>query len=89
MFNKVEAILLSNCPYLTDILLKELSSTKEMLGLNIFRANKKMIAMKLYHRDILALLLWIFLLRWTIFSISIRKVTIPTKLPSGKKKDIA
>jgi len=37
----VEAILLRNSSRLTDILLKELASKKDMVGLNVWRVNVK------------------------------------------------
>jgi len=46
-------------------------------------------AMKLCHRDILALVLWSSIIRWSIFSILIGKVIMPTKLASRKKQNIA
>jgi hypothetical protein len=89
LLNVVEAILLSDCPSLTDILLKEFATEKEVLGLSEKRANMEAKAMKLCHGDVLAPVLWSSILRWTIFSILIGKVIMPTKLASGKKQDIA
>jgi hypothetical protein len=88
LLNKVEAILLSDCPSLTDILLKEFATEKEVLGLSEKRANMKAKAMKLCHRDKLALVCWPSI-RWTIFSILIGKVIMPTKLASRKNENIA
>jgi hypothetical protein len=85
----VKAILLSNCSCLTDILLKEFATEKEMVGFSMLRANVEAIVMKLCHRDVFALMLWSFLLRWAIFSILISELTMPSKLASGKKQDIS
>jgi hypothetical protein len=44
--------------------------------------------MELCHRDVLALIFWSSLLRWTIFFILIGKVIMPTKLASRKQENI-
>jgi hypothetical protein len=86
--NIVEVILLSNCLCLTDILLKEFATEKEVVRFSMLRANVEVIVMELCHGDILVLMLWSFLLRWAIFSILISELTMPAKLASGKKQDI-
>jgi hypothetical protein len=79
----VKAALLSNSPCFTYKLLKELASKKEMIRLNISRANMKAIAKEFSHSDI-------FLLRFrTFLSLMIGQVRIPTKLASRKKENIA
>jgi hypothetical protein len=50
-----EAALFRNSPSLTDILLKELASKKEMIGLNVWRARKEMEAMELSQRHVFTL----------------------------------
>ena len=47
-------LLLSHCSRLTDICLKELASQKEMVGLNMSRANVEAIAKILFQGDILS-----------------------------------
>jgi len=89
LLNIVEAILLSDSPSLTDILLKEFAREEEVLGLSEQRANMEAKAMKLCHGDVLALVLWSSIIRWAIFSILIGKVIMPTKLASRKKQNIA
>jgi hypothetical protein len=85
----VDAILLSNCPCLTDILLKEFAREEKVVGFSMLRANVEAIAMELYHGDVFALMLWSSLLRWAIFSILISELTMPAKLASGEKQDIS
>jgi hypothetical protein len=46
-----EALLLSDCPGLTDILLEKIASEEEMDGLDVDGANVKAIAKELVHAD--------------------------------------
>lgn len=90
-----EALLLSDSPGLTDVLLEEIASEEEMDGLNVDGANVKAIAKELIHADVfpgLALrlrLITIRLHRWFVFQQVVRDLAVPTKLASRKEKDIA
>ena len=50
-----KTLLLSNCPRFTDIGLEELASKKEVVGLNMNRANVEAIAKVFFQSDILSL----------------------------------
>src|SRR6267142_3451687 len=79
----IEAVLFSNSPYLTDILLKELASKEEMVGLNVWRARQEIEAMKLSQSHIFALPLSLL-----IFHLLIWDEAVPTKLASRMEQNI-
>jgi len=81
--DKTEVILLCNSPCFTDKFLEEPASKKEMVGLNFFRVNVKAIVKVFTHRDMLFLIILIALLL-----LIIEDRVVPTKLSSGKEKDI-
>jgi hypothetical protein len=74
-------LLLSNCPRLTDICLKEPACKKEMVGLNMSGANVKAIVKVFFQGHMLSTI--ILILYWPVENIG-----MPTNLPSWKKKDI-
>ena len=79
-----QTLLLSNCPRLTDICLKELASKKEMIGLDMSRMNVKAIAKVFFQADSLpAIVIGL------IFPLPLWNSRVPSHLSSWKKKDIA
>ena len=78
-----KTLLLSNCPRLTDIGLKELASKKEMVGLSMKGANMEAIAKVFFQRDILSLVRGSLILY-----LPIRDSRVPSHLSSWKKKNI-
>jgi hypothetical protein len=48
----LKTLLLSDCPRLTDICLKEFASKEEMVGLNMIRTNVEAIAHVFWQGDI-------------------------------------
>ena len=79
-----KALLLSNCPRLTNISLKELACKKEVVGLNMRRANVEVIAKVFIQGDKLSEIVLLLL----IFLHLVANPRVPTYLPSGKKEDI-
>jgi hypothetical protein len=79
----VEVVLFSNSPYLIDILLKELTSKEEMIGLNVWRARKEVKVIELCQTHIFVLGLSLL-----IFHLLIRDEVMPTKLVSRMEQDI-
>jgi hypothetical protein len=78
-----KALLLSNCPGFTDILLEEPAREKEVDGLNMWGTNVEAITEEFLQADI-------FFLAWSaILSLNIRDLMVPPKLSSRKKEDIA
>src|SRR6266852_3593380 len=80
-----ETLLLSNCPRLTDICLKELASKKEMIGLDMSRANVEAIAEIFFQTDTCPAIMTIGL----IFHLLKGNCGMPSHLSSWKKKDVA
>src|SRR6266849_4892674 len=79
-----QTLLLSNCPRLTDICLKELASQKEVIGLDMSRANVKAITKVFFQADsIPAVTIGL------IFPLPLWNSRVPSHLSSWKKKDIA
>ena len=74
----VEAVLLSNSPGLTHILLIEVTGEEDMVGLHIYGVNEEVIVMVLSQGD---------MFMFPICSV-ILHVEVPTKLASGEEQNI-
>ena len=83
--DKIEAILLRDSPCLTDILLIEVCSEKDVIRLYIWGTNEKVVAIKLSHADmnVLIVITWCILLNSLI-----EDGRVSTKLASGEKEHI-
>ena len=79
-----KTLLLSDCPRLTDIGLKELASKEEVVGLNMRRANVEAIAKVFFQANILPLPGGCL-----IFQLIEGNPGVPSQLSSWKEKDIA
>jgi hypothetical protein len=79
----VKTVLLSYSPCLTHILI-EVTSEKDVVGLYIWVANEKVVAMEFSHGD-----MYVLVAMWcTVLNSLIEDVRVPSKLASGIKEDI-
>src|SRR6266849_3095716 len=79
-----QTLLLSNCPRLTDICLKELASQKEVIGLDMDRANVGAIAKVFFQANsVPAVRVGL------IFPLPLWNSRMPSHLSGWKKKDVA
>jgi hypothetical protein len=85
-FKLIEALLLSDCPGFTDILLEKIAREKEMDGINVMGANVEAIAKVLVQADIFSAVVCLW---WHVLQQVVRNLTKPTKLASWKEKNIA
>lgn len=79
-----QTLLLSNCPRLTDICLKEFASQKEVVGLDMSGANVEAIAKVFFHADTLPAVR-----TGLIFHLHVGNRGVPSQLSSWEKKDVA
>jgi hypothetical protein len=84
VFQLSKVLLLSNCPRLTNICLKELPSKEKMVWLNPSGVNVEVIAKVLFQGNILSLSR-----SFLIFHLIVGNFGVSSHLSSGEKKDIA